>query len=144
MRVCKHCGEAGEFYETGGTRCKECVKARMLEFYYAGDEEERRLRRLKRTTNKHGVTPDWYADTLEDQGDGCAICGTHDPGRDEVFHIDHDHSCCPCKHGCAECVRGLLCDKCNVGLGSFRDDPDLLAAATAYVVASERIFTKGM
>ena len=143
MRHCVGCDQVAEFYENGGRFCKECVKARMREQYHAGDEEERRLRRLQRVTRQHGISPEWYADTLEDQGHGCAICQSPDPGRDAVFHIDHDHSCCSGKFGCADCVRGLLCSSCNTGLGSFGDDSDLLAAAAAYVMSAERIFEKG-
>jgi hypothetical protein len=42
-----------------------------------------------------------------------------------ILHIDHNHL--------TGKTRALLCDKCNVGLGSFRDNPDLLRKAAAYL-----------
>jgi hypothetical protein len=30
--------------------------------------------------------------------------------------IDHDHSHCPAKHGCPDCIRGILCAPCNTQL----------------------------
>ena len=57
----------------------------------------------------------------------CAICGA--PGRD----IDHDHSCCPGVKSCGACVRGMLCNLCNKGLGQFQDDPERLKSAIRYL-----------
>jgi hypothetical protein len=31
-------------------------------------------------------------------------------------------------------VRGLLCDRCNLGIGYMQDDPDILIAAARYVM----------
>lgn len=45
------------------------------------------------------------------------------------FVIDHDHAkqkakkCCRCAWGCEECVRGLLHQRCNIFLGSAKENP---------------------
>ena len=51
----------------------------------------------------------------------CDLCGEYMNKR----CIDHDH-----KTGR---VRGTLCNKCNVGLGQFNDDPKRLAKAMVYL-----------
>jgi hypothetical protein len=66
------------------------------------------------------------------QEDRCAICG--DPGPQ---HLDHDHE--------TGAVRRLLCQRCNHGLGLFRDNPQLLHAAAYYVehhAARHRVATE--
>lgn len=63
------------------------------------------------------------------RGMGCQICGSL-----ENPHIDHDHACCPTHKGsCGNCIRGVLCGSCNVGIGNFKDNPDLLKAAAQYL-----------
>lgn len=60
----------------------------------------------------------------------CSICGTDS----EKMHIDHDHACCAGRDTtCGQCIRGILCAQCNVGLGSFSDNPDRLRAAALYL-----------
>jgi hypothetical protein len=72
---------------------------------------------------------------LAAQGGGCAICGATEPGGRGTFHVDHDHGCCAGtnRKTCGSCVRGLLCNGCNIGLGAFADDTTRLAAAIAYL-----------
>lgn len=68
---------------------------------------------------------------LEAQGGGCAICGTPPNGR--RLSVDHDHSCCPGVKTCGKCVGGLLCNRCNVGIGNLQDSPEILERALAYL-----------
>lgn len=49
----------------------------------------------------------------------CQSCG--DDTQKLVF--DHDHDCCPGKKTCGNCVRGVICQDCNVALGYLRNDP---------------------
>ena len=57
----------------------------------------------------------------------CGICKTTEVGGSgKGFHLDHDHE--------TEKVREFLCHHCNVGLGHFRDNPDLLIEAALYVM----------
>lgn len=66
-----------------------------------------------------GIAEDWYDRTLAEQGGGCAMCGTKNPGGNgKRFHIDHDHRCCNKQFtSCDKCRRGLLCNRCNLNLG---------------------------
>lgn len=79
--------------------------------------ERRRKYQLKALYN---LTPEDHKKMLDEQGGRCLICGS-----DAELHVDHDHK--------TNVVRGLLCTKCNTGLGLFCDSPELLEAATAYL-----------
>lgn len=83
----------------------------------------------------YGMSVEDYDALLASQGGGCAIChGVNKSGQ--RLAVDHDHACCPGKTSCGRCVRALLCANCNLGLGKFRDDPLLLAAAIEYLGAA--------
>jgi len=57
--------------------------------------------------------------------DGCAICKARD-GRGVV---DHQHG--------TKRARGMVCDRCNQGLGFFRDSADICAAAARYLTRGD-------
>lgn len=72
----------------------------------------------------YGVTQADYDAQLAKQNGVCAICeGKNSPGKRLV--IDHDHI--------THKFRGLLCDKCNMGIGMLRDSPAMLKVALAYL-----------
>ena len=82
---------------------------------------------------RHDITLEEYEEKLEQQNNKCAICGTIVPGgRHNVFCVDHDHD--PTIKNKKDAIRSLLCADCNVGLGSFKDDPEILTAAAGYLL----------
>ena len=70
---------------------------------------------------RYGLTVRQVEAMFDFQEGRCAICNVT---LDE-FHIDHDHV--------TKKVRGLLCGKCNGGLGFFGDRISLLKAAVLYL-----------
>lgn len=90
-------------------------------------EQERNKALLK----LYGITFQEWDQLLEAQQGKCAICGTTEPGSGHNYMAtDHDHE--------TGKVRGLLCHKCNRGLGLFGDDPDNLLNAYTYL-ASQKV-----
>ena len=72
----------------------------------------------------YGLTGHELVHLRREQDGKCAICRAEpEPGR--RLAVDHDHA--------TGAVRGLLCRRCNMALGSFGDDVDLLIAAAAYL-----------
>lgn len=83
---------------------------------------------------KYGLTTETYIALVNAQGDSCAICGTDNPGgKWNKWCVDHDHSCCPGQKTCGNCVRGLLCIRCNTGLGMFADNIYNMQSAISYL-----------
>lgn len=72
----------------------------------------------------YGLTVREFTNLLAQQNGRCGICGTTDWGRKRPF-VDHDHT--------TGRLRGLLCCRCNFGVGSFKDNPDILRAAIQYL-----------
>lgn len=71
---------------------------------------------------RYGVSNEWVEEQFKKQNGKCMIC----KGDLKDFCIDHDHI-----NGR---VRGLLCRKCNAGLGQFNDDPKTLLNALKYLI----------
>jgi hypothetical protein len=83
----------------------------------------------------YGKTPEQVQEMLKAQGSCCAICKTTDPGT-KGWVVDHDHECCPGTKSCGECIRGILCSRCNLGLGHFFE-PKTVLAAYNYLIIKE-------
>lgn len=80
---------------------------------------------------RHGMSYEDYLNRLKSQNNVCAICSSPTPGYDRrLFCVDHDH-----RNGNE---RGLLCYACNLGLGKFKDDVQLLENAVTYLKKYEK------
>jgi recombination endonuclease VII len=79
----------------------------------------------RRLVKNYGITLQELRDRAEKQGHKCAICGTSEPGGTGTWSVDHDHKTAK--------NRDLLCNSCNLGLGKFKDDANLLRRAAAYL-----------
>lgn len=73
----------------------------------------------------YGIVMEDYYRILKEQKNKCAICGRDQSEFDKIFGVDHDHI--------TGNVRGLLCTKCNLMLGSANDNIDLLRNAIKYL-----------
>ena len=74
--------------------------------------------------HRQGINMDWsvFVAMLISQSNRCLICCVE---IDESAHVDHN------PHNGQ--VRGLLCRRCNNGLGFFRDDVFLMSRAITYL-----------
>lgn len=84
--------------------------------------------------NSYGLTPEKYYTLLGEQNGLCKICKRINEGKAlcvDHIHIENYSTLSPEEK--SKLVRGLLCEVCNRGLGLFRDNPELLIAAAAYI-----------
>ena len=80
---------------------------------------------------RYGITREEYDIILTDQGLGCAICGYKGLlTAKKNLSVDHNHE--------TGTVRGLLCQKCNTGLGNFQDDPEIILKALTYLTKDHK------
>lgn len=110
FRHCIRCGEdkpALEFYASAAY-CKPCMAVVTWEG------------KLKR---EYGLTVHTYGQLLATQENRCAICRAD--LTETTAHVDHCH-----ENGQ---VRGILCQRCNVAIGQFGDDPARIRKAIAYI-----------
>lgn len=94
---------------------------------YCSDECRKTARSIRSHLRLYGLTKADFRALLVKQGGVCAICEQPDTTAKGILSVDHDHA--------TGQVRGLLCHRCNVGLGHFQDDPTLLTRAAVYVGA---------
>ncbi len=127
-RPCRACRTPTAHYRAGRPICAGCDNERQAKrratLKAAGHDTCWRDDLARR----YGITETQYQTLLAAQSGRCAICGTTEPNRHKRFshfHVDHDHETGE--------IRGLLCDACNLGLGSAQDNPMILRTAAVYL-----------
>jgi hypothetical protein len=150
-KLCTQCGNPGEFGKRKRSKdglksaCNKC-SAKYQKRWYAANTEKfkgyvqrwnvlhpeqyKAVRRPSFLKRLYGMSIEDFTLMLEAQDNKCAIC--HLEFNDSrVPFVDHDHEIA--KVDKRKSVRGLLCHRCNVGLGQFDENPQRLSAAIEYL-----------
>jgi hypothetical protein len=106
------------------SNCRDCLAA-MATTKNRENPDDAQAYWWSRQLAKYGLTPQSWQELFESQGGKCAICGAEVNGK-KRFHVDHDHA--------TGKVRGILCTKCNVGIGALKDDPETVFSAYLYLM----------
>lgn len=112
--------------------CRDCANERNRA--YRTTENGRRRTWLADVKRRYNVSGEEAEAIVRKRMGKCEICGD----RSTVIHkgvvrnlaIDHDHQ--------TGHIRGVLCNACNLGLGSFRDNEELLIKAAQYLNSYRR------
>jgi hypothetical protein len=110
-------------------RCKGCMNLIQRQDYANSSRryEDMTKRALKRL---YGISLEQYKKMADAQMNCCAICGKHQKNFNHRLAVDHCHE--------TGKIRGLLCAKCNTGIGNFKDDIHLLGQAIEYLRCDTR------
>lgn len=126
--VCQNLYTVGQNPATVCGICPKCQQRQSSKKFrsenpgrYSGKMREWRLKFY------YGLSLEQYDELLEKQQHKCAICGTLD-NRGHPLCVDHNHS-----NGM---VRGLLCHRCNQGIGLLDDNT---VRATRYLMANAKL-----
>lgn len=75
--------------------------------------------------NTYGLSIDEYNGMIKNQDGKCKICGVRAEDVSRGLSVDHCHE--------TGKIRGILCHKCNSGLGFFNDDEELVERGLNYL-----------
>lgn len=161
LKTCTRCGKEKEvlLFAKKRNHCKECRNEIQREWSRANplSEEKRKIKnnqkRIWYKKNKtlssnstykkikkshiektYGLSEDGYIELLNKQSNKCGICGITEKNfllttgikrKISKFFVDHDHN--------TNKIRGLLCDKCNRGIGLLNDNLETLLNAVRYL-----------
>jgi hypothetical protein len=108
-------------------KCRKATRDHMRR--YKKEYKDKALRRV------YNISLEQYNDILESQSCVCAICGNHETRTDhrtgEVIRLAVDHDKISGK------IRGLLCRRCNTGIGLLGHDTKRMISAIEYLEKSK-------
>ena len=133
---CREEKELSEFHKyaqsTDGhrPRCKVCRSIEAKKSYEnQTTETKERYKALQKTRDldkKYGISLERYTEMLVEQDYKCKICSCKSTDLDgRALAVDHCRTTGE--------VRGLLCHKCNLGIGNFLDSTQRLENAIKYL-----------
>lgn len=113
--------------------CKKCQNVRNKKSRIANILGVQKRQRKQSLIENYRISDERYQELLSIQDFRCGICKEHQRDLKKSLGVDHDHNCCPGKKSCGKCIRGLLCQKCNMGIGLLSDDKNILNSAIIYL-----------
>jgi len=143
MKKCTKClkdKDFNEFYKSKRGKnglaayCKKCADmlnkiryGHLLKTKYQKSPQSKEKQQKYLLKTKYNMTLSDYNNLFSSQNGCCAICGRHQSEFKKALAIDHNHI--------NNKIRGLLCCKCNTGLGMFKADEsiDFLLKAIEYI-----------
>jgi hypothetical protein len=124
---CKIEKNIGNFYKDKqksdgfGSQCKKCID-KSVKNYVKLNRKKVRWHSIKYTS---GLSKEQYGELMILQENRCALCGKNEEENGKLLCVDHDHN--------TNYIRGLLCVRCNFGLGYFMDNKEILQKAINYL-----------
>jgi len=125
-------------------QCKKCSRLSFIASKERNPNYKKEWRckhkerlRLDHILTRYNLTKPDYEKLLVVQNNQCAICGIKFGVSilDNTPHVDHNHENLR--------VRGLLCRRCNSGLGQFGDRVESLLKAIDYLKADGIVVGEG-
>lgn len=111
--TCLRCGTDFGFYESQVSLRRDDIR----DFYRQACSACRH--RVLGQVRSHHLDSHWSMRLLF--ATACDLCGERPSagrGGQLQFVVDHDHTCCEGPNSCGLCVRGLLCQGCNIRIGA--------------------------
>ncbi len=128
---CNECKPASFFFKEASSKrgyryaCKDCETPRFKKYRNDNQVKVSATRLKWRRTTAYNFPPELFDERFNEQEQVCAICKSPDAGGRGAFHADHNHKLMQ--------PRGVLCHNCNVALGNFKDNPEILQSAIEYL-----------
>ena len=95
------------------------------DFRYKDKHFNQIQRKVSCIRHNYALSKKKYLDLFVIQDYKCILCGSEIKPFTRKSHIDHCHK--------TNKVRGILCNKCNLGLGMFKENVDILNKAISYL-----------
>jgi hypothetical protein len=124
--------------------CGVCKVTKPIENFYTSTSENtysgtcKVCVGIKQRLRKHSLTQEQMDELIVEANGKCQSCNEDITDK---FIVDHDHSCCELipsiKNGwvysCGKCVRGLLCNQCNIIAGYIEKHPNKVNSVVGYL-----------
>lgn len=105
--------------------CRPCATEKSREWRKQNADRRKASKTRAHAKARYGLTLEEYTAAIAHASGTCDICGLDTSKTKKGSQLDHCHR--------TGKIRGVLCSKCNTGLGLFDDNIEVLLKAVAYL-----------